>query len=229
MDSKVINIFNNISTKYDLYNDLFSLGLHRIWKRKLLSLIKPKNNEKWLDLCCGTGDLTILIAKSIQPNGIVTGVDYSKNILSLAMQKAKRSELSNIIWKLDDVLTIDLPENSFNGISISYGLRNLNNIEYALKKIYNLLKPNGRIGLLDFNHNKLGSIPSLFQSYYLRRIVVPITSLSGLEYEYSYIEDSIQLFPQRDELIKISKDIGFQNISFKTLMFSQMCAVVLIK
>ena len=98
-NSKYIkNIFNNVSYKYDFFNNLFSLGLHFLWKKKLISLLKPKNGEVWADLCCGTGDMTLLLDKLLNPNGKVFGVDISEKLLKIAQKKSQKLENTVIYW-----------------------------------------------------------------------------------------------------------------------------------
>ena len=112
---------------------------------------------------------------------------------------------------------------------MSYGLRNLNNIYKGLTKVYEILKEDGKAAFLDFNHSRKKSLEYKFQKFYLRHIVVPISSIFKLNKEYSYIEKSIEDFPSGEELIKISKKIGFKKIIHKTIFFKQMCILIIQK
>tara|TARA_Y100001970_G_scaffold273000_1_gene370526 strand:- start:19221 stop:19961 length:741 start_codon:yes stop_codon:yes gene_type:complete len=226
--NKVKRIFNRISSKYDFLNNLLSFGLHNLWKKNLIKLLKPKDGEIWADLCCGTGDLSFLINKRIYPNGYVFGVDNANEILDLARSKSKSLKKNVIYWIKDDVLKLEETE-KFDGICMSYGLRNLDSVEDGIKKVFSLLKANGRAGFLDFNHPKKKSISSKFQKIYLRLIVVPISTLFNLREEYKYIERSINLFPEGKELISISKDNGFKEVTYKTICAGQMGILILKK
>ena len=229
-NSKYIkNIFNNVSYKYDFFNNLFSLGLHFLWKRKLISLLKPKNGEEWADLCCGTGDMTFLLNELVTPNGKVFGVDISEQLLKIAKKKSNNLDNSVINWQKQDIFDLNTQLMKFDGICMSYGLRNLNNVEDGIKKVFLLLKNNGRAGFLDFNHPKKNSFSALFQKLYLRFIVVPISSLFNLKEEYSYIENSIKTFPRGEKLIYIAKIIGFKNVQYITLLGGQMGILLLKK
>ena len=193
--NEVKTIFNKISCSYDFLNNLLSFGLHRFWKKKLVDLLKPTNGENWADLCCGTGDLSFLIFKKVRPNGTVTGIDSAKEILNIAKERSKLIGNKSICWEIKDILKIDENSKHYDGICMSYGLRNLFNVEEGLKKVFNLLNDKGRAGFLDFNHSKFNSIADLFQKIYLRFVVVPISKIFKLSKEYSYIEKSIKNFP----------------------------------
>ena len=229
-NSKYINnIFNNVSYKYDFFNNLFSLGLHFLWKRKLISLLKPKNGEEWADLCCGTGDMTFLLNALVAPSGRVFGIDISEKLLNIAQRKSNNLRRSVIYWKKKDIFDLNTKFKKFDGICMSYGLRNLKNVEDGIQKVFLLLKDNGRAGFLDFNHSKENSISSIFQKLYLRFIVVPISGLFNLKAEYSYIEKSIKDFPKEVELIYLAKKIGFKKVKYITLFGEQMGILLLKK
>ncbi len=227
--NQVKTIFNKISCSYDFLNNLLSLGLHRFWKNKLVDLLKPINGEHWADLCCGTGDLSFLIFNKIRPKGTVTGIDSAKEILNIARKRSKLIGNKYICWKLQDILQIDENLNIYDGICMSYGLRNLLSVEEGLKKVFDLLNDKGRAGFLDFNHSKFNSIPDIFQKIYLRFVVVPISKIFKLNEEYSYIEKSIKDFPEGDKLILIAKKVGFKKVEYRTIFFNQMGILILEK
>ena len=222
-------IFNKVSYKYDFFNNFFSLGLHFLWKRKLISLLKPKNGEVWADLCCGTGDMTLLLNQLITPNGKVFGIDISEELLKIAKRKSNKLVNRVINWEKKDIFDLDTNLKKYDGICMSYGLRNLRNVDDGIQKVFLLLKDNGRAGFLDFNHSKENSISSIFQKLYLRFIVVPISGLFNLKAEYSYIEKSIKDFPKGPQLIYIAKKIGFRKVKYITLFGDQMGILLLQK
>ena len=227
--NEVKNIFNKVSGNYDYLNSLLSFGLHKSWKKKLVDLLKPIDGENWADLCCGTGDLSFLIFEKVRPNGSVTGIDSAKEILNIAMERSKLIGNKFIRWEIKDILEIDENLKNYDGICMSYGLRNLVNVEEGLKKVFNLLSDRGRAGFLDFNHSKLNSIADLFQKIYLRFVVVPISKIFKLSKEYSYIEKSIKNFPDGRKLIQIARRVGFKKVEYKTIFFNQMGILILEK
>ena len=227
--NEVKTIFNNISCSYDLLNSLLSLGLHKLWKKKLVDLLKPMDGENWADLCCGTGDLSFLIFKEVQPNGSVTGIDSAKEILNIAKKRSTLIEKRSICWEMQDVLDIDDKLRNYDGICMSYGLRNLVSVEEGLKKVFSLLSDQGRAGFLDFNHSKLNSMADIFQKIYLRFVVVPVSIIFQLSKEYSYIEESIKSFPEGKTLMLIAKQVGFRKVEYRTVFFNQMGILILEK
>ncbi len=226
---RIKNIFNKVSYKYDFLNNLLSLGLHNLWKKKLIDILDPVDGEQWADLCCGTGDLAFRLNDLVFPNGSVLGVDISKELLRIATSRSNNLNNKVISWLEKDIFDLDNRRYKFDGISMSYGLRNLNNVEDGINKIFFLLKENGRAGLLDFNHAPNKSFASLFQKIYLRFIVVPISSLFNLKKEYEYIENSIRNFPQEKQLIQISKKIGFKEARYINILGGQMGLLILEK
>ncbi len=226
---EVKNIFNKISHKYDFLNNLLSFGLHRLWKRKLVDLLAPLKGEDWADLCCGTGDLAFLISERVSPMGSITGIDSAGDILNVAKKKSELKKNKFIKWEIQDVLEINDHSKRFDGICMSYGLRNLNNVEVGIKKVFYLLKDKGRAGFLDFNHSKKNSLSNIFQKIYLRLIVVNISRLFNLGPEYAYIEKSIRNFPKKKELINIAMEVGFKKAEYRTIGGGQMGILILTK
>jgi len=227
--TQVKNLFNKVSYKYDFLNSLLSFGLHKLWKRKLVNLLEPLNGEDWADLCCGTGDLAFFISKRVFPSGSITGIDSAKDILNIAKKKSELKKNKFINWEIKDVLEIDDCSKKFDGICMSYGLRNLNNVEEGIKKVFFLLKHKGRAGFLDFHHATKNSLSNIFQKIYLRVVVVTISRLFNLFQEYAYIEKSIKNFPKKNELIKIAKEVGFKKAEYRTIFFGQMGILILAK
>ena len=226
---EVKNIFNKISYKYDFFNNLLSFGLHKLWKRKLVNLLEPLNGEDWADLCCGTGDLAFLISKRVSPSGSITGIDSAEDILNIAKKKSEIKKNKFIKWEIKDVLEINDYSNNYDGICMSYGLRNLNNVEEGIKKVFYLLNDKGRAGFLDFNHSTKNSLSNVFQKLYLRFIVVTISRLFNLSPEYAYIEKSIRNFPKKNELIRIATKVGFKKAEYRTIGGGQMGILILAK
>ena len=206
-----------------------SFGLHKLWKRKLVNLLKPLNGEDWADLCCGTGDLAFLISERVGPRGSITGIDSANDILNIAKKKSELKRNKFVNWEIKDVLEINDYSKNFNGICMAYGLRNLNNVEEGIKKVFYLLKDKGRAGFLDFNNSRKNSLSNIFQKLYLRLVVVNISRLFNLSKEYAYIEKSITNFPNKNELIKIAKEVGFETAEYKTIFFGQMGILILKK
>ncbi len=224
---EVKTIFNNISHRYDFLNSVLSFGLHKLWKKKLVDLLKPQQGEDWADLCCGTGDLAFLLCKRVGPNGSITGIDSASEILNIAKKKAEIGKNKFINWEIKDILEIDENSRNLDGICMSYGLRNLESVEKGIKKVFTLLNEKGRAGFLDFHHSRKNSLSNIFQKIYLRLVVVPIARVFNLSREYAYIEESISNFPKSNELILIAKEVGFERIEYRTIFCGQMGILIL--
>ena len=219
-------MFNSISSKYDVLNDIFSFGLHRFWKRKLLDILNPTFGEKWIDLCCGTGDMSILMARYMKSSKNITGIDSAFQALSVAKARSKQN-YSSIEWINGDALQTNLASNEFDGLLMSYGLRNLSSSYEGLREALRILKPGGRAGILDFRSFEGGSIKGLFQKIYLSLYVVPIASLFGLGQEYSYIKKSLINFPSGEKQIHLALSAGFKKAEYKILAMGQMGILLL--
>ena len=224
--SSIEEMFNSISSKYDFLNDMFSFGLHRFWKRKLLNILNPTFGEKWIDLCCGTGDMSILLAKYMKSSENITGLDSASQALFVAKERSKEN-YSSIEWVNGDALNTNLPLHEFDGVLMAYGLRNLSNSEAGLREVFRILKPGGRAGILDFRSFQGNSIKGLFQKIYLSLYVVPIASALGLGREYSYIKKSLVSFPSGKEQINLALSAGFEKAEYKTLAMGQMGILLL--
>ncbi len=219
-------MFNSISSRYDFLNDIFSFGLHRFWKRKLLEVLNPTFGEKWIDLCCGTGDMSILLARYMKSAKNITGLDSASQALLVARERSKK-KYSSIEWINGDALQTNLASNEFDGLLMSYGLRNLSSSYEGLREALRILKPGGRAGILDFRSFEGGSIKGLFQKIYLSLYVVPIASLFGLGQEYSYIKKSLINFPSGKKQIHLALSAGFKKAEYKILAMGQMGILLL--
>tara|TARA_Y100001968_G_scaffold206753_1_gene189996 strand:+ start:485 stop:1183 length:699 start_codon:yes stop_codon:yes gene_type:complete len=222
----VEELFNSISSKYDFLNDIFSFGLHRFWKRKLLDILNPTFGEKWIDLCCGTGDMSILLARHMKSSKNITGIDSASQALLVAKERAKEDYFS-IEWINGDALGTNLESHHFDGLVMAYGLRNLSSPEAGLREAFRILKPGGRAGVLDFRSFQGDSIQGLFQKFYLALYVVPIASIFGLGKEYAYIKKSLVNFPSGAEQIDLALSVGFKKAEYKTLAMGQMGVLLL--
>ena len=219
-------MFNSISSKYDLLNDIFSFGLHRFWKRRLLDILNPTFGEKWIDLCCGTGDMSILLARYMKSSENIIGIDSAAKALLVAKERSKQN-YSSIEWINGDALKTSLTSHQFDGLLMAYGLRNLSSPYAGLKEAFRILKPGGRAGILDFRSFEGTSIQGLFQKIYLSLYVVPIASLFGLRKEYSYIKKSLLNFPSGEKQIHLALSAGFKKAKYQTLAMGQMGILIL--
>ena len=223
----VRNLFDDVAPIYDHLNDLLSLGLHRIWKRQLLAWLSPMPGEKWLDLCCGTGDLAMVLAQKVYPNGMVLGLDSASKPLTLARKRSVKDPKLSVSWIQRDALSTGFDAHYFDGVVMGYGLRNLPDPKAGLKEINRILKPGSRAGILDFNKLPVPSLRASFQKFYLRKVVVPVAAQFGLRDHYIYLEESLNQFPEGSLQVSLALDVGFAEAKHKPLAAGLMGVLLL--
>ena len=225
---EIKNLFDQIAPIYDSLNDGLSFGVHRVWKSMAVKWSEPQTDSIALDLCCGSGDLTFLLAKQIK-EGKVFGVDFSSQLLDLAKEKAlSKSVGDNIEWIEEDVLSLPFENNYFDCATMGYGLRNITDIPVCLEEIKRVVKANGKVAILDF-HKPANKTIADSQKWYLDNVVVNLASLLGAKSEYAYIYNSLERFPNDSEQIKLGLDAGFSEAKHYSLLGGIMGVLVLTK
>ena len=219
----VRELFERIAPSYDRLNDLLSLGLHRLWKRQSVLWLQPQPGQRLLDLCCGTGDLALVLAEAVRPGGLVLGLDAAAAPLALARRRAALQTWLPVEFRQGDALATTLSDGWADGAVMAYGLRNLSDAGAALVELRRVMRPGGRAAVLDFNRpvNPEGSTAE-FQRFYLRQVVVPLARQAGLEAEYAYLEDSLSRFPTGPEQERLALAAGFHTARHRPLAGGQM-------
>ncbi len=224
----VRELFDTIAPRYDLLNDLLSLGLHRLWKRQAMAWLQPRAGQMLLDLCCGTGDLALVLAARVRPGGNVLGLDAAEAPLVVARSRAAAQPWLPLDFRCADALATGLEAAAADGAVMAYGLRNLADPAAGLRELRRLLRPGGRAAVLDFNRLAFSGEPSAqaaiasFQRLYLRRLVVPTAAAFGLREQYAYLESSLQRFPTAPELVALARSAGFQGVRHRPLAMGLM-------
>ncbi|MBM5801581.1 MAG: bifunctional demethylmenaquinone methyltransferase/2-methoxy-6-polyprenyl-1,4-benzoquinol methylase UbiE [Cyanobacteria bacterium K_DeepCast_35m_m2_023] len=209
--ASVQELFETIAPRYDQLNDSLSLGLHRLWKRQALAWVDPQPRQRLLDLCCGTGDLALLLAARVRPGGTVLGLDAAPAPLERAKRRAARQPWLPLQWEQADALATGLSDGWADGAVMAYGLRNLDDPAGGLVELRRLLRLGGRAAVLDFNRPPASTMAG-FQQLYLRRIVVPAARAVGLEAHYAYLEASLARFPTGPEQERLAHRAGFDQV-----------------
>ena len=203
----VQELFEQIAPRYDQLNDLLSFGLHRLWKRQAVAWLRPQPGQHLLDLCCGTGDLALVLASRVRPGGSVLGLDAAAAPLVVAARRAAAQPWLPVSWQQGDALATGLASAGCDGAVIAYGLRNLADPGAGLLELRRLLRDGGRAAVLDFNRTS-GAVAS-FQRFYLRRLVVPTAERFGIPEHYAYLEESLKRFPTGPEQERLARSAGF--------------------
>jgi demethylmenaquinone methyltransferase/2-methoxy-6-polyprenyl-1,4-benzoquinol methylase len=222
----VEELFDAIAPRYDQLNDLLSLGLHRLWKRQALAWVNPRAGQRLLDLCCGTGDLALLLAQRVRPGGLVLGLDAAAAPLALAAERAARQPWLPVQWRQADALATGLETGWADGAVMAYGLRNLADPAAGLRELQRLLRVGGRAAVLDFN--RPSGFTATLQRQLLRRVVVPVARQAGLEEHYAYLEASIERFPCGGQQEALALEAGFRQARHRPLAAGLMGVLELV-
>jgi len=202
-------LFNRIAPVYDDFNQRLSWGFHQVWKQMAVDWSGAASGGTCLDVCCGSGDLALLLARRVGIEGEVYGLDFSTAQLAIAQQKATKTPgIASITWVQGDALALPFAASTFDAATMAYGLRNLIDIPQGLQELHRILKPAAKAAILDFNQPQSSWIRQ-FQQWYLERVVVPTAQSCGLTDEYAYISPSLDRFPQGDEQVQLAKAAGF--------------------
>ncbi|AFY40192.1 demethylmenaquinone methyltransferase [[Leptolyngbya] sp. PCC 7376] len=206
---EIQEIFNRIAPKYDDLNQWISLGQHQIWKKMAVKWSNVQPGDTALDICCGSGDLTLLLARTVGVMGKTIGIDFATKQLAIAAEKQTRQcPEFDITWQEGDALSLPFEAETFDGVTMGYGLRNVTNIPLALAEVYRVLKPGKKVAILDF-HRPADQTKQAFQQWYMQTVVVPLAERFKLTAEYEYIQPSIERFPTGKAQETLAREAGF--------------------
>jgi demethylphylloquinol methyltransferase len=223
-------LFDRIAPVYDELNETLSLGQHKIWKLMAIKWCAPQRGHAALDICCGSGDVALMLADKVGPTGHVIGLDFAAAQLELAAKREARSAkpLSTITWMQGDATTLPFEADHFDCITMSYGLRNVSDITQALREIQRVLKPGAKAAILDM-HRPDNPIVRGFQQWYLGNIVVPAAQRLGFTDEYAYIAPSLDRFPTGAAQVALAHQAGFNQAVHYPIAQGTMGVLVLTK
>ena len=210
----VQGVFDNVYNKYDLMNDFMSLGVHRIWKRDLMSWMNPSKDKTLIDVACGTGDLGKLFLDLTNKNGKIFCVDPNKGMVGEG--KIKLNNYKNISWVIAPAEKLPIKDSSCDYYTISFGLRNTRDLDKALSEAYRVLKPGGRYLCLEFSKIQNSNLDFIYKNYsklipYIGKVV------AGQKEPYEYLVKSINEFINQEELIDLMNINKFENCSYRNL------------
>jgi demethylmenaquinone methyltransferase/2-methoxy-6-polyprenyl-1,4-benzoquinol methylase len=212
-------MFSAIAPRYDLLNHFLSLNIDTHWRKMAVTLLRERlaaDNPLCLDLCCGTGDLSLEMRR--QGISTVVGCDFSHSMLDLNREKTRRSGHDRSIHLAEaDALDLPFPSATFDGVAIGFGLRNLDDAARGLAEIHRVLKPGGILAVLEFSKPSNPWFNRLFQFYFSRVLPGIGNRISKHNHAYGYLPASVRLFPSQQELMKILRDCGFAENGFCNL------------
>jgi demethylmenaquinone methyltransferase/2-methoxy-6-polyprenyl-1,4-benzoquinol methylase len=215
---RVESVFRSVSGKYDLMNDLMSLGLHRLWKSHAINLAQVRPGMQCLDLAAGTGDLSAKLAKRVGPQGRVVVSDINEAMLNRGRDRLINDGLvGNIEFLLANAEHLPLPDNSFDRVTIGFGLRNVTDKDQALREMYRVLKPGGMVLILEFSNLYLKPLKPLYDLYSFQVLPRLGQLVAGDADSYRYLAESIRMHPDQDTLRDMMVAAGFEDCEYFNL------------
>jgi demethylmenaquinone methyltransferase / 2-methoxy-6-polyprenyl-1,4-benzoquinol methylase len=220
---QVAGMFDKIARRYDFLNRLLSGGIDISWRKKAIAQLKELKPKTVLDVATGTADVALMTYKALKPEKII-GIDISEGMLELGRKKIEKQGLQQVIELFNgDSEKINYPDNSFDAVTVAFGVRNFQNLEKGLEEMLRVLKPGGKLVVLEFSKPKQTGIKGLYK-FYMRSVAPKAGSMFANNKDaYQYLNDSVQAFPEREQFTEVMKQTGYTNIYFKTLTMGICC------
>jgi len=213
--SQVRGMFDRIAGVYDVMNSAMTAGLHHQWRQRAVDRAQVGPGSDALDVCCGTGDLALELRRRIGPDGRVVGCDFSEPMLELARRKSGEEGLP-VEFGWADALDLPYGDRSFDAVTVGFGARNLADLERGLSEMARVLRPGGRLVILEITRPQREPLAA-FYSLWFDRVVPMIGSLAGDSEAYSYLPDSVRSFPEPEPLAAMIDAAGFTEIRWLLL------------
>lgn len=217
--ARVRGVFDSVATRYDLMNDLMSMGLHRIWKRIAVFIASARPGDRVLDLAGGSGDLTRLLARDVGPTGEVVILDINRSMLEVGRDRLiDAGAIDNVRYVQADAEVLPFPDRSFNVVTMAFGLRNVTHKERALAEMHRVLKPGGTAHVLEFSQVSSPLLSKLYDLYSFRLLPRIGALVAKDEASYRYLAESIRMHPGQEALADMMREAGFERCRFLNLM-----------
>jgi len=220
---RVRGVFSSVASKYDIMNDAMSLGIHRIWKDAMMDWIAPRRGQHLLDVAGGTGDIAFRFFKRAG-QAQATVLDLTENMLVEGRKRAEAAQLSESLdWVVGDAMALPFPDNSFDVYTISFGIRNVTRPQDALAEAFRVLKPGGRLMVLEFSQIPNDLLQGLYDFYSFNAIPVMGKVITGDRDSYQYLVESIRKFPDQETFLDMVRQAGFENAKYRNLSLGIAC------
>ena len=215
---RVADVFHSVADKYDLMNDLMSVGIHRVWKRITIEMSAVRAGHKVLDIAGGTGDLAAKFAARVGPEGTVVLADINDSMLRVGRDRLlDRGIVENVRFAQADAQHLPFPDNSFDLVSIAFGLRNVTDKDLALRSMLRVLKPGGRLLILEFSKPQNPLIEKLYDGYSFNLLPKLGQLFARDENSYRYLAESIRMHPDQQTLQSMLDSAGFVNTDYHNM------------
>ena len=220
---QVNSMFDRISGVYDRMNRVMTAGLDQSWRARAAERARLEPGQRALDLCCGTGDLALMLAERVGPSGKVTGADFSRPMLEIAGQKAAGDGVPQVEFEWADALDLPYEDETFDALTIAFGARNLADLPKGLSEMHRVLKPGGRLAILEITQPRRQPLASFFGLWF-DRIVPMLGKFAGDSSAYTYLPESVRSFPDAETLGARLDEAGFRHVRW-TLMAGTIIAL----
>lgn len=214
----VRGVFDSVAAKYDVMNDLMSMGIHRLWKRFAIELAGVRRGQCVLDLASGTGDLADRFSGLVGPDGLVLMTDINAAMLGVGRDRmVDRGHVGNLAFCQVNAETLPFADNTFDLITIGFGLRNVTDKSRALRAMFDALKPGGRVLILEFSHPTSKPLEKLYDLYSFRMLPAMGKLVANDAESYRYLAESIRMHPDQETLKGMMQDVGFERCDVHNL------------
>ena len=214
---KVKSLFGDVASKYDIMNDVMSVGIHRIWKEAMMDWLAPRPGQKLLDVAGGTGDVSFKFLKRAG-HGHATVLDLTENMLVEGRQRAEADSLADSLdWVVGDAMALPFPDNMFDVYTISFGIRNVTRPQEALNEAYRVLRPGGRLMVLEFSQLPNPMMQKAYDLYSFNVIPRMGQMIANDRDSYQYLVESIRNFPDQETFLGMVRDAGFDQAKYRNM------------
>ncbi len=216
--SRVADVFHSVAAKYDIMNDLMSFGIHRVWKRFTIDQSGVRRGQRVLDIAGGTGDLAAKFSQLVGPEGQVVLADINDSMLKVGRSRlVDRGIVGNIEYAQANAETLPFPDNYFDCITISFGLRNVTDKDKALASMYRVLKPGGRLLVLEFSKPTVPGLGTIYDQYSFKLLPFMGKLVANDPDSYRYLAESIRMHPDQETLKGMMQAVGFEKVEYFNL------------
>ena len=213
----VHGVFSRVASRYDVMNDVMSVGIHRVWKNAMMDWLAPRDGPQLLDVAGGTGDIAFRFLKRA-PRARVTVCDMTESMLVEGRKRAEAETLADRLgWVTGDAMALPFKDNSFDRYTISFGIRNVTRIPDALAEAYRVLRPGGRLMVLEFSQLPVPAMQWAYDRYSFNVIPVMGQLIANDRDSYQYLVESIRKFPDQDTFAAMIRDAGFDRVQYRNL------------